>query len=182
VPVLGVGALQLSPDRDPLAPHAEPQSATQADLPGLVARGILRNLPRSLLDRPPRVTASSPVARAALGYMHGNCGHCHNDAGSLAALELSLAQETALSDTSAKVLRSTLGHSSSFRPRDPLPATQRVVPGSPDTSVLMLRARSRNPMTQMPPLGTRLADDEGLALIDRWIRHELPPQRKEIAQ
>lgn len=181
VPVLGVGALQLSPDRDPLAPHAEPPSASHVDLPGLVARGILRNLPRTLLDRPPRVTAGSPVARAALGYMHGNCGHCHNDVGSLASLDLSLAQETALPDTAVKVLRSTLGHSSDFRPRDAQPVTQRVVPGSPDASVLMLRARSRNPTTQMPPLGTRLADDEGLALIDRWIRHALPPQRKEIA-
>lgn len=179
-PVLGVSALQLSPDRDPLAPHAEPKSATQVDLPDLVARGILRNLPRTLIDRPPRVTASSPVARAALGYMHGNCGHCHNDVGPLASLELSLTQETALSDTAAKVLSSTLGHSSSFRPREAQPVTQRVVPGRPDSSVLMLRARSRNPVTQMPPLGTQLADDEGLALIDRWIRHELPTPTKEV--
>jgi len=179
-PVLGVGALQLSPDRDPLAPHAEPKSEAQVDLPGLVARGILRNLPRTLIDRPPRVTASSPVARAALGYMHGNCGHCHNDVGPLASLELSLTQETALSDTASKVLYSTLGHSSSFRPREAQPVTQRVVPGRPDSSVLMLRARSRNPMTQMPPLGTQLADDEGLALIDRWIRHELPTPTKEV--
>ena len=44
----------------------------------------------------------------------------------------------------------------------------------------MLRARSRNPVTQMPPLGTQLADDEGLALIDRWIRHELPTPTKEV--
>lgn len=179
-PVLGVSALQLSPDRDPLAPHAEPKSAAHVDLPGLVARGILRELPRTLIDRPPRVTASSPIARAALGYMHGNCGHCHNDVGPLASLELSLTQETARSDTAAKVLYSTLGHSSSFRPREAQPVTQRVVPGRPDSSVLMLRARSRNPMTQMPPLGTQLADDEGLALIDRWIRHELPTPTKEV--
>lgn len=97
-PVLGVSALQLSPDRDPLAPHAEPESAAHVDHPGLVARGILRNLPASLLERPPRVTANSAVARAALGYLHGNCGHCHNAVGALAALELSLAQETARVD------------------------------------------------------------------------------------
>jgi len=178
--VLGVSALQLSPDRDPLAPHAETRTATQIDLPGLVARGILRNLPAALLDRPPRVTASTPVARAALGYLHGNCGHCHNDVGPLASLELSLAQETALADTAAKVLHSTLGYTSGYRPRGAQPATQRIVPGRPDASVLLLRMRSRNPMSQMPPLGTQVADDEGLALIERWIHHEVPPLPKEV--
>jgi hypothetical protein len=179
-PVLGVGALQLSPDRDPLAPHAEPKSAAQVDMPALAARGILRNLPAALLDRPPRITADSPVARAALGYLHANCGHCHNDVGSLASLELSLAQETALADTATKVLGSTLGHSSGYRPRNAQSATQRIVPGRPDSSVLVLRMRSRNPMSQMPPLGTQLADDEGLALVERWIRHQLPHRTQEV--
>ncbi|MCL4802110.1 MAG: hypothetical protein KJ025_21135, partial [Burkholderiales bacterium] len=67
VPVLGVSALQLSPDRDPLAPHAEPARAEQVDLRGLAARGLVRNLPPVLLERAPRIDASSPTARAALG-------------------------------------------------------------------------------------------------------------------
>jgi hypothetical protein len=28
---------------------------------------------------------------------------------------------------------------------------------------------SRNPQTQMPPLGTRRIDSEALALLERWI-------------
>jgi mono/diheme cytochrome c family protein len=40
--------------------------------------------------------------------------------------------------------------------------------------------RSRNPMSQMPPLGTQLADDEGLALVERWIRHQLPHRTQEV--
>ena len=49
VPVLGVSALQLSPDRDPLAPHASP-AGRRSDLRGLVARGLVRGLPPALLD------------------------------------------------------------------------------------------------------------------------------------
>ncbi|MGZ8256119.1 MAG: hypothetical protein ACXWVT_14790, partial [Burkholderiaceae bacterium] len=88
VPVLGFSALQLSTDRDPLAPHAERPRPGQLDLRSLAARGLLRGLPAELLATPPRIEASSPTARAALGYLHGNCGHCHNAAGALTGLEL----------------------------------------------------------------------------------------------
>src|SRR5262245_26441607 len=40
-PVLGISALQLSPDRDPRAPHAEPLPAGAVDLKALVARGLV---------------------------------------------------------------------------------------------------------------------------------------------
>ena len=59
VPVLGFTALQLSTDRDPLAPHADPKRAGQAELKGLAARGVLRGLPPALLSAPPRIAASS---------------------------------------------------------------------------------------------------------------------------
>src|SRR5512139_1057368 len=39
VPVLGFSALQLSPDRDPLAPHAEAPRAEREDLATLARRG-----------------------------------------------------------------------------------------------------------------------------------------------
>ena len=90
-PLLGVSALQLSSDRDPLAPHAEPVLPGHADLHALIARGWLRNLPAALREQAPRIAASSPVARAALGYLHANCGHCHNDNGSPAPVDLVLA-------------------------------------------------------------------------------------------
>lgn len=52
--------------------------------------------------------------------------------------------------------------------------------GRADASVLALRLRSRQPQMQMPPLGTRQPDPEGLALIDHWINHDLLT-RKEPA-
>jgi hypothetical protein len=44
-----------------------------------------------------------------------------------------------------------------------------LAPGDAAGSVLVARMRSRDPRVQMPPLGTRVADRDGLALIERWI-------------
>jgi mono/diheme cytochrome c family protein len=144
VPVLGFSALQLSPDRDRLAPHAD--AFTDVDLDALVARGLIRNLPPG--SARPRIEASSSVERAALGYLHGNCGHCHNDNDTRVPVDLTLAQSiTGGSAQSDRVLRSLIAVGSRF----------------------LARVSSRSPQTQMPPLGTRHVDTEALALLERWI-------------
>ena len=165
VPVLGFSALQLSSDRDPLAPHADARTAV--DLQALIARGLIKNLS---LSSQPRIAASSPVERAALGYLHGNCGHCHNKNGSPVPVELTLAQSVTEGAAGAEsVLRSMIDAGGRFRPHGATAAARLITPGNPDTSVLIARVRSRNPQTQMPPIGTRLVDSEALALLERWI-------------
>lgn len=166
VPMLGFSALQLSSDRDPLAPHAETHS--EIDLEGLVARGLIKNLPRALAR--PRIEASSPLERAALGYLHGNCGHCHNDNGAPAPVDLKLAQSATAGNAGVdRVLRSMLDAGVRFRAREQGQGARLIAPGHPEASVLIARIRSRNPQTQMPPLGTRVTDAEALALLERWI-------------
>ena len=171
VPVLGFSVLQLSPDRDPLAPHAE-RVAGAVNLQSLSARGLLRNLPADLLARPPRIAASSPAERAALGYLHGNCGNCHNNEGPLAVLEMTLAQRVA-APTSApdanSVVRSIVGVQSQFRPSGAPQDAARIAPGHLGASVIALRMKSRDPLQQMPPLGTSAVDAEAVALLGRWI-------------
>jgi hypothetical protein len=168
VPVLGFSTLQLSPDRDLFAPHADAAGAANpgADLRTLAARGLLVNLPKDLLEHPPRIVAANAIERAALGYLHGNCGHCHNDDGPLAVLEMSLAQRVRAEIPADAVLRSLAGVSSQFRIAG---ATARIAPGQPGASVLALRMHSRDPLQQMPPLGTSSADLEAMSLIARWI-------------
>ena len=171
VPLLGVSALQLSPDRDAAAAHAEPVRTDHADLRTLVARGWIRNLPRPLLDTPPRISAPTPLGRAALGYLHGNCGHCHNDSGALAGLDLALAQQAGdARGSSRRTLESLIGRTGRFRSET---AQQRVVPGQAAASVIAMRMRSTSPLARMPPLGVQVIDDEGLALVLRWIEHDL---------
>jgi len=171
VPVLGFSALQLSADRDPLAPHTDRKHG-QLDLTALATRGVLRGLPQQFLMTPPRIDAPTPVARAALGYLHGNCGHCHNAAGALTGLELILAQQAdPAARSSERTLQSLLGHSSRFRLGD-ASATQRISSGH-GTSVLTLRMKTENPFARMPPLGVQVVDTEGVALIERWISNDL---------
>jgi len=149
VPVLGFSALQLSPD-----------------LQALVAGSTLKNLPAELLAHPPRIEAANPTERAALGYLHANCGHCHNDDGPLAVLEMSLAHRVGTKESAGAVLRSIVGVPGEFRIAG---GTARVEPGQPEASVLALRMRSREPLQQMPPLGTSAVDLEAMSLIGRWI-------------
>jgi hypothetical protein len=167
-PVLGLGALQLSPDRDPLAPHGQPATPGDADLRSLVAAGRLAGLPDALLQQPPRIAARTPVERAALGYLHANCGHCHDRGGSAAdgvPVDLSLRQRVAPHATTppaAALLAAGARYGGGGH--DGL-----LVPGDPAGSLLLQRMQTRNPYAQMPPLGTRLADPEGTALVARWI-------------
>ncbi len=139
-PVLGFSALQLSSDRDPLAPHATPAPPGSL-LPEIAARGWLEGLPATALRTPPRIAAATPAARAALGWLHGNCGHCHNGRGPLSSLGLSLA-------------RSVDG----APPPQPLPVTR-----------MLERLRSTNPYVRMPPAGVQLADHEAIDLVERGL-------------
>lgn len=168
VPVLGFSALQLSDDRDPLAPHAD--AFSPIDLRRLVDRGLVRNFPPEWRDKPPRIAASSPHERAALGYLHGNCGHCHNADGSPVPVDIRLAQDASLgAESVAQVLRSLLNAPSRFRAHGLAHDARVVKPGRPEASTLLWRIRSTNPQTRMPPLGVQALDHKALALLERWI-------------
>jgi len=175
VPVLGFSALQLSPDRDPLAPHAD-AAASAVNLRTLTARGLLSGLPPALLAKPPRIAASSPAERAALGYLHGNCGNCHNSEGPLAVLEMTLAQRVGSPTSASTVLDSIVGVESQFHPRGAPDGAARIAAGHEATSVIAMRMATRDPVQQMPPLGTTAIDVEAMRLIGRWIE-SLSPSR-----
>ena len=168
-PVLGFSALQLSPDRDPLAPHRD-AARDGLDLADAVALGLVRNLPATLLAQPPRIPAARPLERAVLGYLHANCGHCHNATDAAPPVDLRLEQTGAGTDVAAALESLTQGRMQ-YRP-DAAP----IVPGDARASVLVARLRSRAPADQMPPLGTRHPDPEGIALVERWIDSLEPPQ------
>lgn len=170
--VLGFSALQLSSDRDPLALHASEPEAGSVDLRRLVRRGLVVGLPPEVVSRPPRVRADSPEGRAALGYLHANCSHCHNGRGSLASLGLSF-EVTAHGVPDA--IATAVGRAATFRPQGAEVATV-VAAGDPAHSLLVGRLSSRDPLLQMPPLGTRSVDDRAVALVSEWVRVELEAQ------
>jgi hypothetical protein len=175
VRALGVSALQLSPDRDPAAPHVEAPPTGAVDLAQLIARGLVRGLPAHLTTAP-RIAVATPTSRAALGYLHANCGSCHTGAGEMASLAFALNYTfEARGGSAPPALLTAAGKSSLFRVSTLPDIVERVRPGYPDASMLVTRMASRNPAIQMPPLGTRLVDEEALALIKRWIAEDLAP-------
>lgn len=172
-PVLGFTALQLSDDRDPLAPHADALSDDMITLADLVAEGRLAPPRPDLVAAPPRIAARTPEERAALGYLAGNCGGCHNNKGPLAPLGLTLAHDSiaAAEGEPAPTLTSTVDVVGRFIVPGIAPElSRRVAPGAPEHSALVYRMRSRRPSSQMPPLGSRVPDADAIALVSTWVR------------
>ncbi len=125
--------------------------------------------PAALLTHPvpPGDAPASPVTAAALGYLHANCGHCHNPNGSARPdtdmdLRLSVA-----GDAPAPAVRTTAGRPLQYYRSSPL--TLRVAPGDPGRSALLRRMLERGSRSQMPPLGTEIVDPAGVAIVQAWI-------------
>jgi len=112
----------------------------------------------------------TPVQQAALGYLHGNCGGCHNSYGGIPhenpmLLRLSVAQTSyAQTDT----LRTTIGVPT-INAYPELHNKPRIDPQAPSNSAIYLRMSDRTKF-QMPPLATKFADtDGGVAAVTAWI-------------
>ncbi len=129
-----------------------------------ISAGLLAQAQSASFDVP-----GDTIAASALGYLHGNCAHCHNPQGSARPdtdLNLSLTGEE-LDPRKTNAYRTSVGISLQYFAADP--GTQRVVPGEPTRSALLLRMQERGANTQMPPLGTKLVDEAGIAHVRGWI-------------
>lgn len=173
---LGFTALQLSDDRDPLAPHAEPLAPGMLTLGRLAAEGRLAHAPADLQTSPPRVVSSDPRERAVLGYLSTNCGSCHHPTSTIASLGLDLRYALAAPGACAPpAIATTAGHPGHWAiPSAPEGTSRLLTPGRPELSALLVRAKSRRPSSQMPPIGSTIPDREALALIEAWIAGGVP--------
>ncbi|HVV84765.1 MAG TPA: hypothetical protein VHE35_16985 [Kofleriaceae bacterium] len=161
--IIGFSALQLD---------TAPAIAGQPSLATLVADGRLSDPPAGTMPYFP-LPAGDPLAAAAFGYMHANCGNCHNP-------------QSDVVDAVPVVLRLPVGELASWATTPtylttvdrPLGAgapgaTAVVEPGVPDTSALYLRVTSTGSI-RMPPLGREVVDPTGSEAIRAWIA-SLPP-------
>jgi len=149
---LGFSAVQLAHEGDGLT------------LSGLVIAGRLSDPPETI-----PTLAFDGVARDALGYLHANCGQCHNStADRIAQVDLDLWLDVGIT---------TVEESAAWRTTVGQPTTVfsdqhvfgRIVAGSPEDSALLYRMAERGNNAQMPPMGTEFPDPEGLATIAEWI-------------
>jgi uncharacterized repeat protein (TIGR03806 family) len=109
----------------------------------------------------------APLVERARAYLDSNCAHCHGEGGDASASGMWLTwPDTAAGQDPTRwgvckqptsAAGATCGHSLD------------IVPGEPDASIYMCRLESREAKVQMPPVGTKLIHDEGVALLRAWI-------------
>ena len=164
--VLGFGALQLDyDDTDP----------ARMDLGRLVAEQHLTTNPTGSGNAyfPLPSTGLTDPTPAAFGYLHANCGGCHNSRSSLVSgqtvmqLRLETATTSLTSWSATPTWKTTVGPNGTGVTGQ-LGGTI-VRPGMPDQSTLFQRL-STTGTTKMPPVGRETTDDQGgIPAVRAWI-------------
>jgi len=112
----------------------------------------------ALPEQPARIIAEDEATRSVLGYLEGNCTHCHNG-GDGPASAFDLRHPVALE------------HLVDVPTTSELVGGWRVRSGAPEESGLFL-ALSRAEVTTaqpMPPLGVERVDEAAVELFRAWI-------------
>jgi hypothetical protein len=167
--ILGFSALQLSDDRDPNALHAETFTSDMITLKTLSKANLLTPPRPELVTTPPRIEGS-PVTRSALGYLSANCGNCHNAASSIASLRLDLKYDVNRGNECQPALATTVRQRGHWVVPEAQAESRIINPGHPESSALVRRMKSRSPISQMPPLGTVVADRAAVDLMTSWVQ------------
>ena len=182
---LGFTALQLSTDRDPNALHAEPLASDMVTVQTLVEEDLITPRRPELVTNPPRIAADSAQTRAALGYLSTNCGSCHNMQGSIASLGLNLkynATDTPDAMTCASALATSVNKRGHWVVPEAPEASRIINPGHPESSALIRRMKSRRPLSQMPSIGTVVADKAAVDMLTSWIQGNSDEWRRIAAR
>ena len=100
----------------------------------------------------------------ALAYLRVNCGHCHKPTGS--------ASNSGLFYDDHERNSAALGIG-----KRPVAAGRGsgnfdfvIEPGHPERSILIYRMKSTDPGIAMPELGRSTTHDEGIALLEAWLK------------
>ncbi len=140
-------------------------------LPELAAMGLLSHPPANAGGHP---LPGDALTSKALGYLHANCGHCHNKSGT-AWPDTQMVLRMTIADTdvaTSGVYATNVGQPLQYWRGGEI--TLRVAPGAPDSSALIARMASRVAKVQMPPLATELVDPTGLTDVGAWISTLVP--------
>ncbi|HEY5923361.1 MAG TPA: hypothetical protein VIV11_16895 [Kofleriaceae bacterium] len=165
--VLGFSAIQVDWD-DP--------DASAYDLAGLVADNKLTNPPPPPTVPGPYfpVPGRANIERPALGYLHANCGTCHNPNSSVyidngVLMQLRLTTGTLGSLAATTVYTTAVGVNATTTCCDGNIVTKLVEPTQPDQSAVTVRFESTNPAQRMPAVGTEVMDPTGRTTLRTWI-------------
>jgi uncharacterized repeat protein (TIGR03806 family) len=108
--------------------------------------------------------ASTDLNLRARAYLDANCGHCHNRLGpaSTSGLFLDINEKDPghLGVNKSPVAAGRGAGNLQFD----------IVPGQPNHSILVFRMKTNDPAIAMPEIGREQVDQEGVALIEEWIK------------
>lgn len=147
--ILGFSAIQLATSKGPL------------NLDEVANRQMLSEPPTKSIVLP-----GNDTDRAALGYLHGNCSHCHNQRRPERVGARCYDPEHSFDFTLRVGDLSSVQRTATFRT-----AVDNVIsPGDPEESEVFQRISRRDPdWPSMPPLGTEIVDKSGVSTIRAWI-------------
>lgn len=165
--VLGWDAIMLGPDAEGVTRE------------NLVELGLADDASGLMLSIP-----GNDVERAALGYLHANCGvSCHNESANASAKDSGLYLKLEASELGSVFMTDAVrtGMNKATAPNaklDGLPLAPNMYvgirAGDPDRSLLVARQRLRGFEAQMPRIATNKVDETGVQLTTRWIESMTP--------
>lgn len=130
-------------------------------------RGLISQLP-DLASVPKAPVWNDPATGTldarARAWLDINCAHCHRPDGPANTSGLNLRYNE--TNPTALGIRKTpvaAGRGSGNRPFD-------IVPGQPESSILLYRLESTDPGIMMPELSRKVTHREGVALVREWIQ------------
>ena len=131
-----------------------------------MAAGKLTGFP-GLSAAPKQAVWNNPqtgtLPQRARAYLDVNCGHCHRPGGQAASsglfLTISETDSTRLGINNPPVAAGRAAADMQFS----------IQPGQPEKSILIYRLQSLDPGIQMPEMGRRTVDEEGVELLREWI-------------
>jgi hypothetical protein len=156
--ILGFQAIQLD-------------GATPIGIDQLAALGLLSSPPAGTSPHFP--LPGTATTQAALGYMHANCGHCHNPASDVThttpmLLRLDVEHLATTADTATYQTAVDQPAAVPFT-ENGITYTTIAKTGDPDHSAMIGRLISTSVLFHMPALGSEMPDPDALTTIRAWI-------------
>ena len=120
----------------------------------------LQGTPATLPSMPDPLDITADPGQRARAYLHTNCAQCHRPGGPTPT-DLDLRYTTLLANMNACDVAPDAGGLGLTMPRI-------IAPGDASRSVLVARTNRRD-VDGMPPLGSTIADANGVALLTDWV-------------
>jgi mono/diheme cytochrome c family protein len=133
---------------------------SQLEISRLLTLGLVRGAVPEVPPLP-ELHGDAPLADRARAYLQVNCAVCHTRDGPT-PVDLDLRFATPLAETRLCGVAPAEGNLD-------IEGAERLAPGDPGRSILVQRMRAGG-REHMPPIGPRLVDPEGTALVEAWIR------------